>query len=165
MKLTTFIKSYKLALANMGEKVAEWSNVFLGSIHFPEDDDKLTFIFSSGYNMQPGDMGISASLKLSTLESLAKSKGGLNSIAAMTSNALDKDVLAKEYKLHKEKINEAGRFVVLLEVLIDKLQTMEPDNLENIELKNVYFDFDKDLAEFDIDTTRIYTDGQLVLIG
>lgn len=166
MKFTTFIKAYKLALANMGDKVSSWQSVYLGSIHLPEDNDnKLTFVFSSGYNMQPGDMGISASLNITTLENVAKSNGGLNTIAKMTSDALDKDVLAREYKLHKEKINEAGRFVVLLEVILDKLYTMEPDKWSSTNIENVYFDFDKDLAEFDLVDTRIYTDGQLVLLG
>ena len=49
MKLTTFIKSYKIALANINDKVADWKDVYVGSILFPEkDEDTLQFVFSNG---------------------------------------------------------------------------------------------------------------------
>ena len=115
MKLTTFIKSYKIALSNINNKVANWKNVYLGDIYFPDNDspDKIVFIFSSGHNMQPGDMGISAAVNTKAVEMM---RGGLSTIAEMTYDALDKDVLAREYINRKEKINECGRVMVLLEL-------------------------------------------------
>ena len=105
MRLTTFIKSYKIALANINDKVADWKDVYVGSILFPEkDEDTLQFIFSNGYNMQPGDIAISATVSISRVECI---KGGLNTIEEVTMKILDKDVLAREYINHGEKINAA----------------------------------------------------------
>ena len=163
MKLTTFTKAYKLALANVGDKVSDWKDVYIGSIIFPDEGENvLRFIFSSGYNMQPGDMGISAAINLANVEKL---KGGLNTIAEMTMDALDKDVLAREYINRGEKINEAGRMMVLLETLLQRLQLMELDRWESAEIESIEFNFDKDLAEFDVDDMHIYTNGSLVMFG
>lgn len=164
MKFTTFIKAYKIALFNVNKKVSSWKNVFLGSVFFPENEDKtVKFIFTSGYNMQPGDIGISATLNVENIENLPK--GGLRTIAEMTSDALDKDVMAREYISKGEKINEAGRMLVLLETLLLRLQTMEPDTWESSKIESMIFDFDKDIAEFSIDNKRVYTNGSLVLLG
>ena len=164
MKLTTFIKAYKIALFNVSEKVSSWKSVFIGSIFFPENDDNtLKFIFTSGYSAQHGDIGISATLNIENIENLPK--GGLSTIAEMTSDALDKDVMAREYINNGEKINEAGRMLVLLEILLLRLQTMEPDTWESAEIESLIFDFDKDIAEFSIDNKRVYTNGSLVLLG
>jgi len=163
MKFTTFIKAYKLALFNVGERVADWKNVYLGSTIFPEKDETvLRFILSSGYNMQPGDMGISAAINIENVEKL---KGGLNTIAEMTTDALDKDVMAREYISKGEKINEAGRVLVLLETLLSRLQVIEPDTWESAEISSVFFNFDKDTAEFNINGTVVYTNGSLVMFG
>ena len=163
MKLTTFIKSYKIALANINDKVTDWKDVYVGSILLPEKDENiLRFIFSSGYNMQPGDMGISATINISSVEGI---KGGLNTIEEMTMQVLDKDILAREYINHGEKINEAGRMMVLLETLLQRIQIMELDRWETAEVKSISFNFDKDIAEFEIDDQIIYTNGCLVMFG
>ena len=163
MKLTTFIKSYKIALANINDKVADWKDVYVGSILFPEkDEDVLQFIFSSGYNMQPGDIRISAAVTISRVEGI---KGGLNTIEDMTMHILDKDVLAREYINHDEKINEAGRMMVILETLIQRLKIMEQETWESADVKSVIFDFDKDIAEFDIDDKTVYTNGCITMFG
>ena len=39
MKLTTFIKSYKIALANINDNVADWKDVYVVSVLFPEKDE------------------------------------------------------------------------------------------------------------------------------
>ena len=169
MKLTTFIMAYKIALHNIGSKVASWKSVYVGSIYFPEEnEDRLAFIFSTGHDMQAGEMALSVSLKKSSLSNLKTDNGGLNNIADMNgiNNALDSDLLAREYKSHGEKINEAGRFIVLLEILLNRLQAAYPDSWEDMEVNEIYFDFNKDLAEFCMGgKSRIYTDGQLVLFG
>ena len=163
MKLTTFIKSYKIALANINDKVADWKDVYVGSILFPEkDEDILQFIFSNGYNMQPGDTGISATINISRVEDI---KGGLNTIEEMTMQVLDKDVLAREYINHAEKINEAGRMMVLIETLLQRLKIMESETWESADVKSVLFDFDKDIAEFEIGNKTVYTNGCIVMFG
>lgn len=164
MKFTTFIKAYKLALFNISEKVSSWKDVFLGNVVFPENDDKIIkFIFTSGFNMMPGDMGISAALNIESVENLPK--GGLSTIAEMTSGDIDKDVMAREYISKGEKINEAGRVLVLLETLLSRLQTIEPDKWEYADISSVGFNFDKDTADFNIDGTIVYTNGSLVMFG
>ena len=48
MKLITFIKSYKLALASVNSKVASWKGVYLGEVTFPENGNSLIkFIFAN----------------------------------------------------------------------------------------------------------------------
>ena len=163
MKLTTFIKSYKIALANINDKVADWKDVYVVSILFPEkDEDVLQFIFSNGYNMQPGDIGISATINISRVDEI---KGGLNTIEEMTMQVLDKDVLARKYINHGEKINEAGRMMVLLEALLQRLKVVESETWEHPDVKSVLFDFDKDIAEFEIDNKTVYTNGCIVMFG
>lgn len=164
MKLTTFIKSYKIALSGISEKVSSWPSIYLGQCIFPDksNPEKISFIFSTGHAMQPGDMGISASVSVKAVEQTA---GGLNSIAQMTADALDKDVMAREYINQKEKINEAGRVMVLLETLLTRLQALEPDTWEDAVLNDIAFNFDKDLANFRINNSDIYTNGSLVLFG
>lgn len=163
MKLTTFIKAYKIALFNISEKVIDWKGVYVGGVTFPEDNElKLNFTFTSGYNMQTGDIAISASLNIAHVEML---KGGLSTIAQMTTDSLDKDTMAKEYIKQGEKINEAGRMLVLLETLLSRLRTMKPDAWEDSIISSVVFNFDNDTAEFCIDGSRIYTNGCLLMFG
>lgn len=162
MKFTTFIKAYKLALSNIGSRTASWKGVYLGDVHFPENNNRLVFIFSSGPFMELGDIGMSATLNIDSVEKL---DGGLNSIAKMTGDALDKDVMAREYLSKNEKINECGRIMVLLETLLDRFKTVEPDKWESADIESVFFNFDKDLAEFSVDGVKIYTNGSLVLFG
>jgi len=163
MKLTTFIKAYKIALFNISDKVNEWKGVYIGDIEFPKDNEfKLKFTFSSGYSMQTGDIAISASLNIEHVENL---KGGLNTIAQMTTDSLDKDMMAREYINQNEKINEAGRMLVLLETLLSRLQTMKPDKWESSIISSVGFNFENDIAEFCIDGSRAYTNGCLLMFG
>ena len=83
----------------------------------------------------------------------------------MTMHILDKDVLAREYINHGEKINEAGRMMVLLETLLQRLKIMEPETWESADVKSVLFDFDKDIAEFEIDGKTVYTNGCITMFG
>lgn len=166
MKLTTFIKAYKIALSNINDKVASWKSVYVGSILLPEKNDpRLAFIFSTGHDMQAGELAMSVSLNENSLDRLDNTSKGLDSVSEITKNALDKDVLAREYKSRCEKINEAGRFVIVLEVLLDRLKSVEPDSWSDSDVSEIYFDFNKDLAEFCINGSRVYTDGQLLLLG
>ena len=112
--------------------------------------------------MQPGDIAISATINISRVECI---KGGLNTIEEMTMQVLDKDVLAREYINHGEKINEAGRMMVLIETLLQRLKIMESETWESADVKSVLFNFDKDIAEFEIDNRTVYTNGCIVMFG
>ena len=155
IKLTTLIKAYKLALSNLGEKVGKWGKVYLGEVRFIGEKvpDSIVFTFSNSSTMEPGAMGISAALNIELVEKL---KGGLESIT-----------IAKDYINKSLEINEAGRMLVVLDNLFTTLSNMGPDFWEDAMVKDVYFDFDKDLAIFDTDIFKapISTDGHLVLIG
>lgn len=161
MKFISFIKAYKFALASVSEKISDWPTAYLGSVHFPDEDDKITFIFSTGPYMQTGDLALSASISIPSLE---RYRGGLKSIAEATGNSLDKDTLAKEYVRRNVEINEVGRVVVLLDVLLEKLKLIT-DDWENSILKDIQFNFENDLARFDVDDMRILTNGCLVSFG
>ena len=48
MKLSTFIKSYSIALYSICCKVIDWGNIYFDSaLYNSQDDDKITFIFSN----------------------------------------------------------------------------------------------------------------------
>ena len=42
---------------------------------------------------------------------------------------------------------------------------MEPETWESADVKSVLFDFDKDTAEFEIDSKTTYTNGCIVMFG
>ena len=42
---------------------------------------------------------------------------------------------------------------------------MEIDKWEDAEINSVNFNFEKDIADFDVEGMRIYTNGNLVLFG
>jgi hypothetical protein len=162
MKLTTLIKAYKLALASVDDKVANWDTMYVGDIVLPnESSDKLVFVFSTSYDMKQGSMGLSTTINCDLVE---KMSGGLKTIAEMTMNVLDRDMLAREYIAHGEKINEAGRVLVLLETLLQRLKDLN-DSQEEFEIKDLYFNFDEDSISCVVDDRNVYTDGNLVLFG
>ena len=109
MKFTTFIKSYKIAISQINDKVSDWEKVYIGEIIFPNTGNYVIhFIFSSGYNMQPGDLAISVPVNSFNVEQL---DGGLNGILQLTNGQYDACTLAREYIDAKEKINDVGRIL------------------------------------------------------
>lgn len=164
MKLTSFIKAYKVALSNLGPKVEHWQNVYLGCVDFPNESNqfRIVFTFSSGYLMSPGDLGITAAVSLYSIEQL---KGGLDSVMAITNGEVDKDTIARKYIERKEKINECGRVVVLLETLLNKVAEAEPDTWRDASITDMSYNFDQDTAMFCVNGVKIYTDGCLILLG
>lgn len=161
MKLTTFIKTYKIALASTTERVSNWNNIYLCEIHFPEDDGKIKFTFSNEYDMKPGAIAISVTIDSFRAESI---EGGLKSVSEMMSHILDSNILAREYINHNEKINEAGRMVVLFDTLMQHLKE-DTFNWKDAIIKDVLFNFEDDAAKFLINDKSIITNGCLVLFG
>ncbi len=155
IKLTTLIKAYKLALSNLSEKVDKWDKVYLGEVRFicENSQNNIVFTFSNSGTMEPGAIGISAALNIELVEKL---KGGLESIT-----------IAKDYINRSLEINEAGRMLVVFDNLFTTLSNMGFNFCESINVKDVYFDFDKGIAIFETDCFKdpISTDGHLVLIG
>lgn len=152
IKLTTFIKAYKIALSNISDKVSKWNKVYLGDIDF-SNSENIVFIFTNSSTMEPGALGISAGLNIELVEKL---KGGLDNIT-----------ISKDYINTGAEINEVGRMLIVLDNLFQTLTNMGPDFWEDAKVKSIDFDFDKGLAIFNTDIFKapISTDGRLVLIG
>ena len=55
--------------------------------------------------------------------------------------------------------------MVILETLLQRLKIMESETCEHADVKSVLFDFDKDIAEFEIDNKTVYTNGCIVMFG
>lgn len=149
MKLSTFIKSYKIALSSVCEKVSDWESLYLVSVMFPDSDDNITFIFSNSDSMASGSLGVSATLSESSIESIS---GGLDSIS-LVEEAPD------------VKINDAGKFLVILNNLVNHLMKLFSDKWVDIEVNQLWFDHDKGLAYFKLDKFEsvVQTDGKLFL--
>ena len=152
MKLSTFIKSYKIALSSVCEKVNDWKAIYFTSISFNELDDTATFIFSDNDSMSPGSLGISATLKESAIESI---RGCLDSLYLVDSI------------IPNVKINDAGNVLVILNNLMNHLKRLYSDDWSNIDITNVWFNSDKGLAYFELDRFKstVQTDGKLFLFG
>lgn len=151
MKLSTFIKSYKIALPSVCEKVSDWKSLYLGSVAFPDSDDKITFIFSNSDSMTSGSLGVSATLSESSIESIS---GGLDNISLIE-------------EVPNVKINDAGKFLVVLNNLVNHLMKLFDDKLVDVEVNQLWFDHDNGLAHFELNKfkSEVQTDGRLFLFG
>lgn len=154
MKLSTFIKSYKIALTSVCDKVSDWKAMFIGSITFPDEtDNRITFIYSNSCDMEPGSMGISASLSIPSIESIS---GGLDSFSHLSKH-ISQDT----------KINDSGRFLIILSNLSNRLKDLFGDDWVNVKVSHVWFNPDRGFAYFELDRfkTTVQTDGFLFLFG
>lgn len=152
MKLSTFIKSYKIAFSSVCEKVSDWKAIYFGSVSFNESDNTVTFIFANSDSMSPDSLGISATLKSSAVENIS---GGLDSLYLIDSI------------IPNVKINDAGNVLVILNNLMNHLKKLYSDDWCSTELNSIWFDSDKGLAYFEIDRFKsvVQTDGKLFLFG
>ena len=141
MKLSTFIKAYKIALSSVCVQIKDWKGVYIGSIIFPDaEDNRITFIFSNNADLEPGSLGVSASLSVDAVESI---KGGL------------------------AKISDVGKVLIVLNNLSLRLRDLYQDDWSNIDITNVWFAPDRGFAYFELDRFKstVQTDGQLFLFG
>lgn len=163
MKFTTFIKAYKIALSGISNKVKDWDNVYLSTIEFPKEDEILRFIFSDSYNASTGSLAISAALSTFQVELY---KGGLDPVSEMTHHLLPNEILSKEYVKRKERINEAGRFLILLDCVLDNFKKFKTDDYINSAcIKDIEFNFESDVSKFNINDSFIYTNGVMTMAG
>lgn len=163
MKFTTFIKAYKIALSGISNRVKDWRNVYLSTIEFPKEDETLRFIFSDSYNATTGSLAVSAILNTFQIESY---RGGLDSVSEMTSHLLSNEILAKEYIKHKERINEAGRFLILIDCILDNFKKFKTDDYINSALiSDIEFNFESDVSKFTINGSFVYTNGVMTMAG
>jgi hypothetical protein len=159
MKFITFIKAYKIALDGISNRVKDWHNVYLSTIEFPKEDEVLRFIFSDSYNAATGGLAISAALNTFQVELY---KGGLGSVYHLLPN----EILAKEYVKRKEQINEAGRFLILLDCILDNFKKFKTDDYINSAcIKDIEFNFESDVSKFTINDSFVYTNGIMTMAG
>jgi hypothetical protein len=132
MKLSTFIKSYKLALYNIWHRISDWDNVFVHSVEFL--DDRVRFTFISTCTAEPGSIGIQLSLYGKQVDSVAC---GL-------------DNLQFDVKLNNKDnpINDFGRVLFTLENIASKFKQTYNDVDLTSEITSFDFDLNKNLIKF-----------------
>lgn len=157
MKLSTFIKAYKIALSNIYSKVSDWKGAYLHTICFPGTNDipmhRLVFIFSNSSIAEPGAICMSASINIDSVENI---EGGLEKIL------LNKDIINSS-----TDINDVGRVLVILDSVLEQVKNVFPESWKDIKLNDSYFDLDRKVMVFNIDSFSdpIYSDGRLTLLG
>lgn len=156
IKLSTLIKSFKIAISNIYEKTEKWEHVYLGDIIFPGEDDnpddRITLMFSSTPDMQPGSIGISISMNVYSIDKL---EGGMNYISS--SEFINSDC----------EINEVSNLIIVLGNLIETLSSIDSSYINNIKIKSVRFNFDDRNISLDTDMfdSTIIASERLVLLG
>ena len=114
MKLSTFIKSYSIALYSICCKVIDWDNIYFDSaLYNSQDDDKITFIFSNNESMSLGSLGISVTFNTATIESIH--------------SGFENNTLINE-SIPGVKVNDAGNFLIILNNLVSHLKRMLADD-------------------------------------
>lgn len=152
MKLSTFIKSYSIALYSICCKVIDWDNIYFDSALYKSQDDKITFIFSNSEFTSLGSLGISVTLNTATIESI---HGGL-----------ENNTLINE-PIPDVKVNDAGNFLIILNNLASHIKRMFADDWLTVEISYISFNQDTGYASIELDRFKsaIHTDGKLFLFG
>lgn len=125
MKLSTFIKSYSIALYSIYCKVIDWDNIYFDSaLYKSQDDDEITFIFSNSESTSLGSLGISVALNNATIESIN---------CGFENNTLINEAIPDV------KVNDAGNFLIILNNLASHLKRMFTDDWLTVEISDISF--------------------------
>lgn len=164
VSLLTFLKAYKLALSNISDQVNNWKTIFLGNVSLPGDNytpnDRITFIFSNNSYMEPGSLGISASLSIPAIESI---KDDTNSI-------LENNYFIKENEFYNNlDVNEAFKLLFIFTKLLKQISNINSEDIKHSFISSFEFDLKDNLIKFYLiinkDKVSICTDGNLFLFG
>lgn len=153
MKLSTFIKSYSIALYSICCKVIGWDNIYFDSaLYNIQDDDKITFIFSNSESISLGSLGISVTFNTATIESIHC--------------GFENNILINE-PIPDVKVNDAGNFLIILNNLVSHLKRMFADDWLTVEISDISFNQDTGYANIELGRFKyaIHTDGKLFLFG
>lgn len=154
MKLSTFIKSYKIALSEIYNKVKDWNRVYLGEFEFFEDSNIVTFTFSSTPDMEENSIGLKVSFNIHAISAI--------------SDGVEKIAVAKEYINKDSQINDIGRFLLVLENTYNQINSMDGE----FDFKDLNFNLAKDVAVFNFIVTddskyrlSVYSDENMSMFG
>lgn len=163
MNFITFIKAYRIALYKISENVKQWKAIYLADVTLPDSDNSLNFVFSDTYSIGVGSKGFSIALKAENIKNIEDANIELDSLFGTEDNPLSADVVARSYIARKEKINEAGRIGVILEKVLTLWKILCPDTWKDTQIKYIYFNDEDDLLEIELDSEKVYTDGNLIM--
>ena len=157
MKLTTFIKAYKIVLSDIDKKVKDWNRVFVTDVS--HEDKTLKIVFSNSAIMEPGAIAMRTAVNLSMVEQI---KSGLIKLS-----------IADDYANAINEINDVGKFITVLDFVLLQTAKMVKDIDNDVDVYDVYFDLEKNFAIFNlaihdngelIDLT-IHTDGKIAMFS
>lgn len=136
MKLTTFIKAYKLSLAEITTKVKDWNNVYFGTVDLPnETNENVVITFSSTPDMAYGSAGVTIAFDEKSVEYL---KGGISEPA-----------IPKEYLDSVKHANDAMRFLIALYSCYKQIKN-ETNNIESVLIDSCVYTADSDVVTFNL---------------
>lgn len=124
MKLSTFIKSYNIALYSICCKAIDCDSIYFDSALYKSHDDKITFIFSNSESTSLGSLGISVALNNATIESIN---------CGFENNTLINEAIPDV------KVNDAGNFLIILNNLASHLKRMFADDWLTVEISDISF--------------------------
>lgn len=158
MNFTTFIKAYKIILAEIEKKVRDWNRVYLTDVLL-DDLPTLTLVFSNSSTMEAGAIAMRTAINVSLVEQL---KLGLDSLP-----------LYSEYAKIVEEINDVGKFIAVLDFVLSQVTKMVDDITKDVNVTRVYFDLENNLAVFDLLLSKddeqysitIHTNGNLAMFS
>ena len=160
MKLVNFINTFKFSLAGTIERVSDWKIIFLWKVDFPlNEGDNITFTFCNNSSPEPGSLAIASSVSESAICKECTKSYALKLI----DSSYDYFELARHFKNTNDSINSAGRFLVILDVLSNQINSLLCDG--EYDITDVNFITNKDLVEFTINNKSVLTDGVIVNFG
>ena len=124
MKLSTFIKSYSIALYSIRCKVIDWDNIYSDSALYKSHDNKITFIFSNSESTSLGSLCISVALNNATIESIN---------CGFENNTLINEAIPDV------NVNDADNFLIILNNLASHLKRMFADDWLTVEISDISF--------------------------
>ena len=165
MKFATFIRSCNLAISSVLSK-KQWNDIYIYNVKLSDDTNKrITYFISNTEKITPDTTCLKISFDYSTIDTF---KEELNTISNNSLCGISPHELAQEAINHGISLNDAGRIFYIVKVIEDKLIQMSY-NVEDIELTNIYFDYDKCMIALDLksadDVLSVHSDGVITLFG
>lgn len=157
MKVTTFIRAYKIILSDIEKKVRDWERVFIIDVSF--DSNKLQIVFADNKDMVPGTIAMRTALEYGLVDRLKLGTSKLPIISAYA-DAID-------------EVNDVGKFMSVLDFTLSQLKTMVNDIEKDAHLLGIYFDTVNNFAVMDLSLTdefetfklTLRTDGKLTMFS